>query len=266
VEPSDCWALKRGQPHLTNGPDDLCCPHYAAAAPGAGGSLCVPLVTQGEVIGVLYLEGIDADAPTRRSQVALVTRFAEQIALALSNVRLRETLRRQSIIDPLTGLFNRRFMDETLHRELIRADRKGTSLSLLVLDLDHFKQLNDTHGHDAGDAVLKAVSHLIRQNVRESDLACRFGGEEMVVILPECDAAAAVERSEKIRDAIATLTVQHAGLTISAVTASLGVAVSSQHGTVAETLLRTADQALYRAKHGGRNRVVMASASAGAVG
>lgn len=266
VEPADCWALKRGQPHLTSGTDDLCCPHYAAAAPGAGGNLCVPLVTQGEVIGLLYLEGMDADAPTRRLQVALVTRIAEQVALALSNVRLRETLRRQSIIDPLTGLFNRRFMDETLHRELIRAERKGTCLSLLVLDLDHFKHLNDTYGHDAGDAVLKAVSHLIRQNVRESDLACRFGGEEIVVILPECDAAAAFDRSESIRRAIAALTVQHAGRTLDVVTASLGVAVTSQHGTVAETLLRTADQALYQAKHGGRNRVVMASAGAGAAG
>jgi diguanylate cyclase (GGDEF)-like protein len=264
MEPSDCWALKRGQPHLVFGPQDLCCGHDDPSLADAGGRLCMPLVTQGEVIGLLYLEGISSDAATRQAQQRLVTRVAEQVALALSNVQLRETLRRQSIIDPLTGLFNRRFMDETLRRELIRADRKAASLSLIVLDLDHFKHLNDTFGHDAGDAVLKATAQVIRQCVRESDLACRFGGEEMVVILPECDGGTARERAEKIRRAIASLDVQHAGRTLGTVTASLGVAVSTEQGTDAETLLRAADQALYQAKHGGRNRVAMATGSVAA--
>jgi diguanylate cyclase (GGDEF)-like protein len=258
LEPADCWALKRGQPHLTAGPHDLCCAHYEPGTAGAGGHLCMPLVTQGEVIGLLYLEGISLDAASSDGQQRLVLRVAEQVALALANVQLRETLRLQSIVDPLTGLFNRRFMDETLRRELIRADRKAASLSLIVLDLDHFKRLNDTFGHDAGDAVLKATSQVIRQCVRESDLACRFGGEEMVVIMPECDGATAAERAEKIRGAIASLDVQHAGRMLGAVTASLGVAVSTEHGTDAETLLRAADQALYRAKRDGRNRVAMA--------
>jgi diguanylate cyclase (GGDEF)-like protein len=262
LEPNDCWALKRGQPHLTSGLHDLCCDHYDADTTDAGGRLCVPLVTQGEVIGLLYLEGISQDAATSAAQQRLATRVAEQVALALSNVQLRETLRLQSIVDPLTGLFNRRFMDETLRRELIRADRKAVSLSLIVLDLDHFKRLNDTFGHDAGDAVLKAASQVIRQCVRESDLACRFGGEEMVVILPECDGPTAGERAEKIRRAIAALDVQHAGRTLGSVTASLGVAVSTEQGTDAETLLRAADQALYQAKRDGRNRVAIADGGA----
>jgi diguanylate cyclase (GGDEF)-like protein len=155
-------------------------------------------------------------------------------------------------------LYNRRFMDETLHRELIRAKRKSTSLCLIMLDLDHFKRLNDTFGHDAGDAVLKSAAQLIRQHVRESDLACRFGGEEMIVILPECDTATGMERAEKVRAAIAGLGVQHGGRTLGNITASLGVAVSRDQQQDAEALLRAADQALYEAKHSGRNRVVMA--------
>jgi diguanylate cyclase (GGDEF)-like protein len=265
MEPLECWALKRGQPHLTCGVEDLGCLHYSAGPRAAGGCLCTPLVTQGEVIGLLYLEGMAAEPATREAQQRLVVRVAEQIALALSNVQLRETLRLQSIIDPLTGLYNRRFMDETLHRELIRAKRKSTSLCLIMLDLDHFKRLNDTFGHDAGDAVLKSAAQLIRQHVRESDLACRFGGEEMIVILPECDTATGMERAEKVRAAIAGLGVQHGGRTLGNITASLGVAVSRDQQQDAEALLRAADQALYEAKHSGRNRVVMAPDGAVAV-
>jgi diguanylate cyclase (GGDEF)-like protein len=262
MEPGDCWALKRGQPHLAYGPADLGCAHYTAGGHDAGGHLCTPLVAQGEVIGLLYLEGIAAEPASREAQQHLVTRIAEQMALALSNVQLRETLRRQSIVDPLTGLFNRRFMDETLRRELIRSERKAVGLALIMLDLDHFKRLNDTFGHDAGDAMLKGVAQVMRQNVRESDLACRFGGEEMMVILPECDTATAMERAEKIRRAIAALDVQHGGRTLGTVTASLGVAVSTEPGQSAETLLHAADQALYQAKHRGRNCVVMAPPNA----
>jgi diguanylate cyclase (GGDEF)-like protein len=258
MEPKACWALQRGHAHYTSNANDLRCSHYADAPAAPLGRLCVPLVTQGEVIGMIYLEGLSAQQDMLKSQQHLVDRVAEQIALALSNVKLRETLRRQSIIDPLTGLYNRRYMDETLKRELLRAERKATPLALIILDLDHFKRINDTFGHDAGDAVLKSVAQQIEENVRESDLACRFGGEELVLILSECDMRSAEERAEKIRNAIAALNIHHGGRTLGTVTASFGVAAFPGNGRDAHALIHAADQALYKAKQAGRNCVVKA--------
>jgi diguanylate cyclase (GGDEF)-like protein len=260
MEPKACWALQRGHAHYTNNANDLRCSHYAGAADRPLGRLCVPLVTQGEVIGLIYLEGLSEQQDTLKSQQHLVDRVAEQIALALSNVKLRETLRLQSIIDPLTGLYNRRYMDETLKRELYRAERKKTSLALIILDLDHFKRINDTFGHDAGDALLKCVAQQVQENIRESDLACRFGGEELVLILSECDIHSAEERAEKIRIAIAALNVHHGGRTLGTATASFGVAVFPDNGRDANVLIHAADQALYRAKQTGRNCIVKAAA------
>jgi diguanylate cyclase (GGDEF)-like protein len=257
MEPRDCWALQRGRAHYTSGIDDLCCNHYAHNESEPSGHLCLPLVTQGEVIGLLYFESLSTQELISKSQQQLIDRIGEQIALALSNVRLRETLRRQSIVDPLTGLFNRRYMDETFKRELLRAERKNVPLALIMLDLDHFKRVNDTFGHDAGDAILKNVAQAIRANIRESDLACRFGGEELAIILPECDAETAIERAEKIRVAIASIDVQHGGRPLGSATASLGVAVFPKHGRDSEALLHAADQALYQAKQAGRNRVLV---------
>jgi diguanylate cyclase (GGDEF)-like protein len=260
LEQTDCWSLKRGQPHHTHGAGDLPCQHYAAAMQHALGRLCVPLVAQGEVIGLIYLEGLSDEKQVFDAQYRVALRTAEQIALALSNVKLRETLRRQSIVDPLTGLFNRRYMDETLRRELIRAKRRDAPLSLIMLDLDHFKRINDTFGHDAGDVALKSVAQIVRNHVRESDLACRFGGEEILLILPECDQQAALERAEKIRAAVAALDVHHGGRTLGTITTSLGVAVFPHHGADAVALVHSVDQALYHAKNAGRNRVVLANA------
>ncbi|MES2770973.1 MAG: diguanylate cyclase [Pseudomonadota bacterium] len=258
-EPNACWALQRGSPHLVMGSDDLLCKHYPATEKML--RLCTPLVSQGEVIGSLYVEKLETDAQLLEAQRQVISRVSEQIALALVNIQLRDSLRRQSITDPLTGLFNRRYMDETLKRELYRAQRKETSLALIVLDLDHFKLVNDTHGHDAGDVLLKAVAQRVRDNIRESDLACRFGGEELVVLLPECTLATALERAEKIRSSIAELSIPLAGGALLAATASFGVAAFPEHRSEAAALLSAADQALYQAKHSGRNRVLAASGS-----
>lgn len=278
-EPIDCWALRRGQPHHASGPTDLCCAHYrddGAALTAAADErrshgtgvfaqrLCIPLVTHGEVIGMLHLAslaGLDspgsAQAGVMPQQEAI--RLAEQISLALSNVKLRETLLRQSIIDPLTGMYNRRYMDETLGRELPRAERKQQHLSVIMLDLDHFKRINDTYGHDAGDFVLKSVAMEINRNIRESDLACRFGGEEMILILPECDLETAVQRAETLRLAIGSLALDHGGRPVGTITASFGVATFPQQAHDGSSLLQVADEALYQAKHGGRNKVVAQS-------
>ena len=256
-EPSECWALKRGSVHHTATALDLNCPHYEKTLGDQAERLCIPLVSQGEVIGLMYIKW------SPHSHLAfhdrnLLDRTAEQIALAVSNVTLRETLRLQSIVDPLTGMFNRRYMDETLKRELLRADRKKTPLALIVLDLDHFKNINDTYGHDAGDYVLTSVARQVIANIRDSDLACRFGGEEIVLIMPECDQETAIQRAEKIRTSIMSLDLHYEGNAVAPITASFGVAQFPVHGRDANTLIQAADQAMYRAKEAGRNRIMFA--------
>ena len=213
-------------------------------------------MTQGEVIGCLTVTGA-ALVDGADDQRAWIGQLAEQLGLALSNVRLRVSLRQQSIIDPLTQLYNRRYLDEVLKRELARSDRSGAPLSVLVLDLDHFKRINDTFGHEAGDAVLRKVALTLRENIRSCDVACRMGGEEMVVLLPECGIEHALKRADALRLAIAACDVLHDGQRIGA-TASIGVASYPQHGSDMPALVHAADLALYEAKHEGRNCVRVA--------
>ncbi len=250
IEALDCWALRRGSPHLYVDGDGLACRH------GAGNPLdrlCLPLVTQGDVIGCLTVTGgeLASGDPIQRVWIGQV---AEQLGLALSNVKLRVSLRQQSIIDPLTQLYNRRYLDEIMKRELARSSRSGVPLSVLVLDLDHFKRINDTYGHEGGDAILRKVALTLRENIRSADVACRMGGEEMVVLLPECGIEDAIKRADALRLLIASGEVLHDGQRIGA-TASIGVASYPAHGHNAQTLVHAADLALYEAKHGGRNCV-----------
>jgi diguanylate cyclase (GGDEF)-like protein len=190
--------------------------------------------------------------------VRLAVTVAEQFALALANLRLRETLRGQSIRDPLTGLFNRRYMEETLDRELSRAARERRPLSVILLDIDRFKHFNDTFGHEAGDTVLASLGALLRGASRAGDVACRYGGEEFVLILPAASLADAQRRAEEIREAIRGLRVTHNGRPLEAVRCSMGVAAFPEHGEVGGALLRAADAALYRAKREGRDQVILA--------
>ena len=183
--------------------------------------------------------------------------MAEHVALALSNLKLHETLRSQSIRDPLTGLFNRRFMEESLVREVLRAARNQGPLGVIMIDLDGFKSFNDTFGHDAGDTLLREFGFLLRNNIRAEDIACRYGGEEFTLILPEATLEATLERAEQIREEIKRLKVLHRDQDLGQVTVSLGVAVFPNHGTTGEALLRAADTALYRAKIDGRDRVAV---------
>jgi diguanylate cyclase (GGDEF)-like protein len=190
--------------------------------------------------------------------VRLAVTVAEQFALALANVRLRETLRGQSIRDPLTGLFNRRYMEETLERELRRAERERRPLSLILLDIDRFKDFNDSFGHEAGDAVLASLGALLRNASRAGDVACRYGGEEFVLILPEATLPDARRRAEEIREGIRGLRVTHGGRLLEGVRCSMGVAAYPEHGEVGGALLRATDAALYRAKREGRDQVALA--------
>ncbi len=256
-EPDKCWALRRGRPHRMDG---LCVGLPCQATPSPASALCVPMIAQGETLGVFYLRG-DMAVETRLETLALSEQLAitsaEHIALALGNLRLRETLRYQSIRDPLTGLFNRRFMEETLAREIPRAERSQRPIGVLMLDLDHFKRFNDTFGHEAGDTLLRKLGAFLQTKIRGGDVACRFGGEEFVIILPETTLEDAYQRAEQLRQNGRELTVAHRGQSLGMVTLSLGVAIFPQHGTDGDTLLRVADQALYRAKAEGRDRVAV---------
>lgn len=256
LAPLDCWALRRGSGHLASSPNALRCRHAHEEGKDLA-RLCVPLITQGDVVGCLTVAGDSLAGDDGAEQGQWIVQLAEQLGLALSNVRLRISLRRQSIVDPLTQLYNRRYMDEVLKRELLLAERKRGAVTVVMIDLDHFKRINDTYGHDGGDAVLVAVAATLRDNVRACDIACRLGGEEMLIVLPECSMANGVNRAEAVRLAIAALQVRSNGQTLT-VTASFGVASFPEHGRTVESLVHAADLALYDAKHGGRNCVKVA--------
>jgi len=258
--PDDCWSVRRGRLHKVEDPREaLLCRHVSSA--WFGGYLCVPLVAQGETLGVLHLEsgpgaeGQESGPAVPKEQLALTV--AEDLALALANLRLRETLRSRAIRDPLTGMFNRRYMEETLERELKRAMRTGSPLAVIMMDLDHFKDYNDTYGHNAGDEILSALGNLVKSQIRGEDIACRYGGEEFLLIIPGAVMGVALERAELLRHAAKDLHIHHRGL--KPITLSLGVAVYPLHGATGLALIQAADVALYRAKRGGRDQVVAAA-------
>ena len=188
-------------------------------------------------------------------ELSQLARAFDDMAQALQQ-RERD-LREQAITDPLTGLYNRRYLRELLQRELVRGARAGESIALILMDVDHFKHINDTFGHEAGDIVLTAVGALLRKNVRGSDIACRYGGEEFALVLPETGAESAQRRAEDIRLALGQLELKHLGKRIGKITASLGIALFPVHGEDMDSLLRVADEALYDAKGAGRDRVVV---------
>lgn len=252
---NDCWALRRGQAHMVDSSTaHLLCSHLEHIGPTS--YLCIPMTAQGEALGVLHLRcATPADLTEAKRQLART--MADSIALALTNLKLRESLRQQSIRDPLTGLFNRRYLEETLEREISRAARNQHSLGIIMLDLDHFKFFNDTFGHAAGDLLLQELGRFLKAHTREADIACRYGGEEFVLILPEVSLETTRERAEYLRQTVKRLRIQYAGQTLGPVTLSIGVAAFPIHGPVGPVLMRTADTALYQAKREGRDRVVV---------
>jgi diguanylate cyclase (GGDEF)-like protein len=252
----DCWALRRGKPHVVTGSSaNLPCPHAEGAHETP--TLCIPLAAIGKTIGLLHVVGCD------QSTHAFAESVAEHIGLALSNLMLRSDLRQLSIHDPLTGLYNRRYMEETLETEIRRAERKGHFIGVIMLDIDHFKAFNDGFGHAAGDQMLRSIGALILDNLRAGDIACRYGGEELLLILPEVTIEAASRRAEDLRAKAKKLDVKHGETPLGPVTVSLGVAVYPAHGTTRDALVASADASLYKAKQEGRDRVVVAESAEG---
>lgn len=249
---ADCWALRKGHNYLVNdSTKDLPCHHFNVL-PNA--YICVPLSVQSGILGLLVIHSPVKDNLTGYLLRQIIS-FCEVIQLSLANIKLREALYEQAIHDPLTGLFNRRYMDETLMRELQRTVRDKKSLCVGMLDLDFFKRFNDANGHEAGDEVLKYIGALLKENFRMSDVACRFGGEEFVVVLVDSDLSTAYQRLERFRAAVKKGVVHFHDQILPSITVSIGVAEAPMHGTTVKDIIRAADEALYSAKQAGRDRV-----------
>ena len=235
----------------------------------AEGWLGVPLVVQGEMLGLLCAElpqrlvaaGPDGGRQTRQQaeSLRLADLLGMHLAMAISHLRMRETLRAQAIRDPLTGLFNRRHMDEVLAMEVRRAARHHGCLALFMVDIDHFKRVNDTHGHEAGDLVIRELAHCLAGTIRQEDHAFRYGGEEFLLLLPGVDAASMLERAEAMLRAVRRLRPTWQGRPLGKVTVSIGAAAFPLHGRSPAELVRAADEAMYRAKQAGRDRAMPAA-------
>jgi diguanylate cyclase (GGDEF)-like protein/PAS domain S-box-containing protein len=259
--PDDCWALRRGQPHwFAVGGTTTNCHHTDPTR--IVKALCVPLMAQGEALGILSLqlpcrpgeqESVSLQSDEAEQRLAAI--FAEHVGLALGNLKLRETLKNQSIRDPLTGLFNRRYMEDSLEREISRANRHKSSVAIIMMDLDHFKTFNDTFGHQAGDALLRAFGDFLIKNTRGQDIACRYGGEEFAAVMSDANLAGALKRADILREEIKQLKVHYGGQLLGMVSLSIGVALFPDHGATSAEVVRAADQALYSAKRDGRDQV-----------
>ncbi|MEA5509007.1 diguanylate cyclase [Crocosphaera sp. UHCC 0190] len=256
--PNDCWALRRGRLHTVHSGCGLLCSHVDMNSPNKNASLCLPMTARGETLGLIYLYDRKKTFLSEEKQQFVAT-VAEHLALALGNLKLRETLQQECIRDPLMGLFNRRYLEASLERELSRAKRHQQTLGVIMVDIDHFKRFNDDYSHEAGDIVLRVVGEFLQKSVRGSDIACRYGGEELTLILPDASLEESQYRAEELRQGIKQLIVKYQGQHLRQITASFGVASYPEKGMTVSQLLSNADAALYQAKAQGRDCVVMAT-------
>ena len=261
--PESCWAMRRGRRHGSLTPGDS--PRCAHAPDALEALLCIPLIAQGQESGLLALApsatgSLSGTSPATAAIEALAVSVCEHLGLALTNIRLRESLREQSIRDPLTDLFNLRYLEETLEREISRSTRSGKPIGLMMLDVDNFKEFNDTFGHSGGDALLCELGELLQSVTRVEDAACRYGGDEFVVLLPESTLDVTLLRAGEIRQAANGFNITHEGAVLDPVTLTVGVAVYPDHAADMAGLLRAADEAMYEAKHAGGDRVQIARA------
>lgn len=254
-EHDSCWAVRRAKSHFYESNDTaLQCDHLHDHTEPV---LCIPLLARGDLVGVLSIEpclDFQSAASWLEENQEGAANLAEQLALALMNIKLRDSLQEQSLRDALTGLYNRRQMDISFEDAFEEAEERTAPLSVLLIDIDHFKKLNDVHGHAVGDEALKLLADLLEDMFRGSDVACRFGGEEFVVLLPGADLATAVKRAEELRERCQSMTLFSDGKPLN-FTLSVGVAALEEGMSQPDELLKRADEALYKAKNQGRNRV-----------
>ncbi len=260
IAADSCWALRRGRSYEFQA-DGLCfmCEHVDAHNHGVPIEeyICVPIVAHGDTVGLLHIR-FDHEGPQSAriaDKGAFAIRCGEHISMAIANVKLRDELRDQSIRDPLTGLYNRRYFMDAIRREISICERRGSSFGLLSFDADKFKLFNDNHGHDAGDMVLRAIGDKLAEVMVAGEIACRFGGEEFTVLVPAADLEVTADLAERLRSAIASMSVRYMDGILPKVTISIGVSAYPDSALQPQELLRRADEALYRAKESGRNCV-----------
>ena len=260
---NQCWALRLSHIYQAGlAREELVCEHVKNSNQDDIIYLCVPLRAQNDVFGLLYIEVSLKDRVQKQlnnDELLLINAFAELAALALANSKLRENLRYQAIRDPLTTLYNRRYLEEFILKQIYQSERNKTSIAILMLDIDLFKKINDEHGHTAGDIVLKELGQLLLSGVRPGDIASRYGGEEFVLVLYNTDANTAKERAEMIRKSISLMKIKYNGNVLDNITVSIGIAIYPQDGTSEAELIAFSDKALYFAKENGRNKVVLFS-------
>jgi diguanylate cyclase (GGDEF)-like protein/PAS domain S-box-containing protein len=254
-----CWALRRGRSHLIDpdhhGPH---CNHISAQIDSDNlVSLCVPLIAQGDTLGMLHLEGSPEKPLAHLEQFAITV--AEHTAMAMANLRLRDTLRSQSFRDALTGLYNRRFLEEIMEREFSRADRHDRNIGFIILDMDGLKETNDQLGHDAGDLTLQTLADYLKNSIRAEDIACRLGGDEFVLILPDTNKADTLARARRLHESSSQMTAYYNGQPLKPISFSLGVASYPENGADARSVFKAADEALLKAKKEGRDRIEVAA-------
>lgn len=265
MSPDDCWSLRQGKEHSTLDNDQrLRCKHVAK---GVNNYICEPIIAQGEMLGMLHIQfNITNDKTGTEksnyidSRKRLVKIATDNLALSLISLKLREELQSQSVRDPLTQLFNRRYMEESFEREIHKSARAGQGLGVIIIDIDHFKNFNDTYGHDTGDIVLIEFAKLLTNSFRISDVVCRYGGEEFIIIMPDINKEMVVQRAEAVCKNIRELVIIHNGKSLPTLTASFGVAYLGKGLIIDKSILiKASDLALYEAKNTGRNQVILST-------
>lgn len=254
-----CWALRRSQLHKVYHPEvDLLCEHVSTDLRPLPAYLCIPIQSQGQLLGLLHLVlELDKNSTSTEILIILAKLLAEQFGVTMINLELREKLRLESIRDPLTNLYNRRYLEETIQLALARAERESIHFGIILIDIDHFKEVNDTHGHLIGDKVLQVLAQLFQKHIRKGDIACRWGGEEFLLYLHDVSLEIISQRANQIKQAIEDLTINFEEIKPIKITVSEGVALYSSHLDSLEKLITAADEALYQAKEAGRNKVVI---------
>jgi diguanylate cyclase (GGDEF)-like protein len=252
--PNDCWALRKGKYHLSQEKHhNLVCNHMNSVLDD-GTTMCVPLTAHGNTVGMFHLHFPEQDVQESTKQLAFT--LAEHLGLALANLSLQEKLRSQAMRDPLTGLFNRRYFEEVMDKEWSKASQEQSSLSLLMLDLDHFKRFNDNFGHDAGDYVLKEVANLLTRTISDNHVACRLGGEELAIICPETSIQHSLDIANEIVEQVRELHLDMKGLSLGQLGVSIGVVTFPDLNASPDELVKVADTALYQAKDNGRSQAI----------